>query len=202
MNQIVSTIRIIPTQRDEDRVVHQSDDSGDTIILADGAGGLAGGRYAAEFLLTANVAKLVSPRAVADELARLDHLMAVNSACGESTAVIVRINDGMVWGASVGDSGAWLLLPSEIIYLTANQKQKPLLGSSSATPIGFGYVSLQGRLLVASDGLLKYVPVQRIHSLGILPNINQAASELAGAVQFPSGGWHDDVSFALVELAA
>jgi len=202
MSQLPSTIRVIPTERDEDRVAHHSDDSGDTIILADGAGGLAGGKCAAEYILNANFTKLVSPRAVADELARLDHLMAYNSACGESTAVVVRIHDGIVWGASVGDSGAWLLLPDDIIYLTAHQKQKPLLGSSCATPTEFWHVSFQGRLLVASDGLLKYLPAQLIHTLGVLPDINHAASELSRAAKFPSGGWHDDVSFALVELAA
>jgi hypothetical protein len=53
---------------------------------------------------------------------------------GQCTAVVVEISEGRLVGASVGDSGAWLLTGKAIIDLTENQHRKPLLGSDEAMP--------------------------------------------------------------------
>jgi serine/threonine protein phosphatase PrpC len=75
---------------------------------------------------------------------------------GQCTAVVVEISEGRVFGASVGDSGAWMLTGKTTIDLTENQHRKPLLGSDEALPMGFGPIELSGRLLIATDGLFKY----------------------------------------------
>jgi len=75
---------------------------------------------------------------------------------GQCTAVVVEISEGRVFGASVGDSGAWMLPGKAIVDLTENQNRKPLLGSDEASPMGFGPIEISGRLLIASDGLFKY----------------------------------------------
>ena len=65
---------------------------------------------------------------------------------------------GNVAGASVGDSGAWLVNPASgrFVDLTANQHRKPLLGSGRARITPFFHskkATSRDVLLVASDGL-------------------------------------------------
>lgn len=194
-------IRVEVGAADEDRVRHAFNERGVLIVLADGAGGLSGGRRAAETVLAQCGAALSGPADAVEELRRLDAVLDADAGCGQSTAVVVVVHDGQLFGASVGDSGAWLLAPDVVRDLTSNQQRKPLLGSGAAAPVGFGPVALVGRLLVASDGLLKYVPRDRIRQLALSGDIARAADELVAAARLPSGGLQDDLSLALVENA-
>jgi hypothetical protein len=72
----------------------------------------------------------------------------------ENTAVILTV-DATITGASVGDSGAWLLRDSRIVDLTAGQRRKPLVGRGCA-PFRIEPIPFDGTLLVASDGLFAY----------------------------------------------
>ena len=49
--------------------------------------------------------------------------------------VVVEVVGSILLGASIGDSGAWLIDGSRIVDLTANQRRKPLLGSGYAHPV-------------------------------------------------------------------
>jgi serine/threonine protein phosphatase PrpC len=113
---------------------------------------------------------------------------------GQATAVIAIIIDGQVWGASVGDSGAWLISSSGIVDLTQNQKRKPFLGSSNAVPIGFGPQVCENRLLLGSDGLFKYVADERIRDLSSSLPLAHAAAALVDSARLPSGALQDDVA--------
>jgi PPM family protein phosphatase len=113
---------------------------------------------------------------------------------GEATAVIAILVDGQVWGASVGDSGAWLISTSGIVDLTRDQKRKPLLGSGNAIPIGFGPLACVSRLLLGSDGLFEYVPHERIRDLSNSLPLANAAAALVDAARLPSGALQDDVA--------
>ena len=136
-----------------------------------------------------------------DELRRLDEELHLDASCGESTGVLVVVRDGKVFGASVGDSGAWALTTDAIFDLTGRQRRKPRLGSGSAEPIGFGPSFCNDRLVVASDGLLKYAPRDRIRRVAFIDDIDTAADELIAARRLPAGGLQDDVAFVIVDPA-
>ncbi len=200
MNEVA--IRAVAASADQDRVRHVSSNGIDIIILADGAGGLSGGAEAAELVVRHDFGSCLSAPACAAQLTALDAEISTNRAAGETTAVVAMVHGGIVCGASVGDSGAWLLGDGGIIDLTQHQRRKPLLGSGSAVPEAFGPIALAGRLLLASDGLLKYVAPDRIYRLGRGEHLERAAESLVAAARLPGGGLQDDLSLALVTVPA
>ncbi len=54
-----------------------------------------------------------------------------DATAGEAAAVVALVTKGMIVGASVGDSEAWLLARGGVVRLTSNQRRKPLLGSGA-----------------------------------------------------------------------
>jgi len=121
---------------------------------------------------------------------------------GQCTAVIVEISQGRVVGASVGDSGAWLLTGKAIVDLTENQHRKPLPGSDEALPMGFGPVELSGRLLIATDGLFSYATDSDIAQRATALSLNDAVDQLIAGVRLPNGALQDDVAIILLEDVA
>jgi PPM family protein phosphatase len=119
---------------------------------------------------------------------------------GESTAVIISVFPGGLIGASVGDSGAWLLQGERWRYLTSGQNRKPLVGSGEAKPVTFLDPARDGILLIASDGLFKYAPPERIREVAAQPDLDSAATQLVNLVRFQSGRLSDDVSLILCQL--
>jgi serine/threonine protein phosphatase PrpC len=192
-------LRLVAAERDEDRVVHTVDDNGDVVVLADGAGGTSGGRVAADAVTRGCFRQCSSAGEAVSALRELDLRLSADADYGETTAVVARIRDGVVLGASIGDSRAWIIAANDVIDLTARQARKPLLGSGAAVVVGFGPVELKGRLLVASDGLFKYVTRTRIVGIAAVQSIERAAHELVAAARLPTGGLQDDLSLALVE---
>lgn len=193
--------RVVPASSDEDRVAHWSLDGADVVILADGAGGMSGGRQAAERIVRCEFRPLHGPSDCVRELRRLDEELFSDAACGESTAVLLVVRAGKAFGASVGDSGVWALTADAIFDLTRSQHRKPLVGSGMAEPVGFGPFFFNDRLLVASDGLLKYAPRDRVRRVAFVPDINTAAEELVAAGRLPGGALQDDLALALVDPA-
>jgi PPM family protein phosphatase len=120
---------------------------------------------------------------------------------GGGAAVVVEISEGRIIGASVGDSGAWMLTGKAIIDLSENQHRKPLLGSDEAMPMGFGPIELSGRLLIATDGLFKYATESDVakHAIGV--SVNDAVARLIAGVRLRSGALQDDVGIILIEDA-
>jgi serine/threonine protein phosphatase PrpC len=82
--------------------------------------------------------------------------------------------------------------------LTARQRRRPLLGSGEALPVQFEAERGGGRLLLASDGLVKYATVERICALAIQGTVSEAATALANSVRLPSGALQDDVAVVIV----
>lgn len=113
--------------------------------------------------------------------------------------MLLVVRDGRVFGASVGDSGAWALTTDAIFELTGRQRRKPLLGSGSAEPIGFGPSFFNDRLLVASDGLLKYATRERIRRAAFVQDVNVAADQLIAAARLPNGALQDDLALVIVD---
>jgi PPM family protein phosphatase len=185
-------------------VVIEVDDSL-VIAVADGAGGMAGGREAADAVIRAAIeAASTGPVVFApshwEKLIRtLDAAIAADRIAGETTAVLVAAAADVIAGASVGDSEAWLILDGQATMLTADQNRKPLVGSGRARPVGFGPIPFQGRLVAGSDGLFKYCRHDRLLSIAMCDPLDVAATALVSEIQLPSGGLQDDAVVVLCQ---
>lgn len=141
-------------------------ESGDATIaiLADGAGGTGDGAAAADAAVErcasgAATALPASPQACVALLREADDVVLRNTQGGETTLVVAVIAQGMVYGASVGNSIAWIVRPDgEVLDLTLHQRRRPFVGNGAAQPIAFGPVPLSGSLVLASDGVHDYLP--------------------------------------------
>lgn len=176
----------------QDRVRVVEVDGGLVIALADGAGGTGNGAMAAETI----VAAIGSERTATQCCDLIEHLDAELGG-GQSTAVVLVVGTNIV-GASVGDSGAWLIRDDGVADLTHAQQRKPLVGDGCiAMPFE---AELAGTLLVASDGLLRYAKrddiVRLVREQGLV-----AARALVELVRLPTGELQDDVSLVLVSAS-
>ncbi len=173
------------------------------VAISDGAGGTGGGSEAAEAVvgLTAAIGPTANWSAFwVQQLTDLDAALSVSPHGGQATAIVLEIVEGVIGGASVGDSCAWIVSDSAVVDLTCDQIRKPLVGSGRARPVGFGPLSAQGRVLVASDGLFKYAPQDAIVAAARHPDKNAAVEKLLSLVRLPSGGYQDDLAVALCEI--
>ncbi|WP_437548688.1 protein phosphatase 2C domain-containing protein [Sorangium sp. So ce367] len=174
-----------------------------TVVIADGAGGLSGGAAAARSATSAMAAlgaeTELDPDGWCERLSLLDRELEAEPRCGETTLVVVQVSRGELWGASVGDSGALLVTPDGPIELTAGQRRKPLVGSGACRPAIIPRQPLSGRLLVATDGLLKYTSLATINALARTGDVTTAVEALIQAVTLPSGNLQDDVAVVLGE---
>jgi serine/threonine protein phosphatase PrpC len=170
------------------------------LVLADGAGGLSGGAKAAEFIVEGvkkRISATPSSQQLNESLISLDQEMAASGAFGETTCVVVGVSDSGIVGTSVGDSGALIFSKTGIENLTANQIRKPLLGSGRAIPVNFTRGLLNGTLLIASDGLLKYTSQEKIAATILASDFDCTANKLVSLVRYQSGALPDDVSILL-----
>lgn len=178
------------------------------LVVADGAGGIAGGTEAAELVvrrvreMAPDVVSQLQRQQWSQMLAEIDEYLVGDRLAGETTAVLVWVEEGRVQGGSVGDSGAWLISPDEITDLTQHQRRKPLLGTGEAIPVAFGPLAFRGRLVVASDGLFKYAKREEIQERALAGSVAEAAAGLVDAVRLPSGALQDDVAVIVCEMAA
>jgi serine/threonine protein phosphatase PrpC len=190
--------------RGEDRLLVEHFESRTLAVVADGAGGTGGGAAAAAMAcsMAAQRLRTLGP-GTAEGWARC--LYEVDQALvqtgGQCTAVVVEISGAQVFGASVGDSGAWMLNGKAIIDLTENQHRKPLLGSDEAMPMAFGPIELSGRLLIATDGLFKYATETDIAKRAMGVAVNEAVDRLIAGVRMRSGALPDDVGIIFIENA-
>ena len=133
-------------------------------------------------------------------LESLDSELARNPSAGEATCIYLRIENGRIFGASVGDSAALLLKQGEEYDLTARQHRKPLLGSGIASPVAFEHCDADGRVLVASDGLWNYAPYSSILGVARSEPLSEVPARLIDICRLRSGSLQDDISVAICEL--
>jgi serine/threonine protein phosphatase PrpC len=177
------------------------------LMVADGAGGMGGGYDAAELATqiiiketTLSETDFLNPLIYCSILEKIDNQLLTHPIAGETTAVIVAVSDKGVCGASVGDSGAFLIQEKTEIELTAHQRKKPLLGSGIIIPAPFGVVPLRGTLLLATDGLIKYATPDKIRQIILNNNPKQAAKALIESVRYPSSNLPDDVTVIVMKI--
>jgi serine/threonine protein phosphatase PrpC len=187
----------------QDRAEYFWNGSNLILILADGAGGLSGGAKAAEFIVESVKQQIGSTITNSQQLcailASIDQKMSASGTFGETTCVVVILSDSGIIGASVGDSGVLGFSKIGVENLTANQVRKPLLGSGFAIPVGFTRNQLDGTLLIASDGLLKYTSQEKIAATILAADFKNAAAKLIELVRYQSGALPDDVSVLLAQ---
>lgn len=188
----------------QDRGLVVDHDSRIVLCVADGAGGRSGGTEAACMaveVVRQNASLLDNAESCAEVLRRMDTAIAKDSIAGETTCVLVVVAAEKLFGASVGDSGAWLIPTSgNHVDLTQAQQRKPFIGSGSAWPVSFQLHRQVGRLLLATDGLLKYTSAERIIDVCREYNTDVAAQRLIDLVRYASGALPDDVTLIVSEI--
>ena len=198
MQEIKCSYVIQSGGRNEDRIEILRAGDQTILVVADGAGGISGGAQAAEVVCARIRSHVGEQRTDWKEVLReTDSFLVKESFGGESTGVVAEVRAGMIRGASVGDSGAWLITSEGTTNLTERQMRKPLIGSGNANPKGFGPVPLRGRLLLATDGLLKYVAWNDIADIGSQGTLDDAVQALVTAARLPSGALQDDIAVVL-----
>ena len=133
------------------------------------------------------------------ELSAIDRNVLLAGHGGQTTVVAVEVDGNEIRGASVGDSGCWALDSLGCVDLTSSQRRKPLLGSGGAAPAGIGPTALSPRLLVATDGLLKYCPRADIDRIAVGGTLEEAVEALVSKVRLRNGTFQDDVAIALCD---
>jgi serine/threonine protein phosphatase PrpC len=186
----------------DDRVEVFADGPNCVIALADGMGGHAGAAAAAEaFIASVKAARLSILDWLNSEhwyrLLRSSDKLIQGDGGGETTAVVAAVTPDGVAGASVGDSGAWIVTADRMFDLTAAQMRKPGLGSGQAAPLPFRAGPLDGTLLVASDGLFKYATPAAICDCVRNGEFADVPRRLVDAVRMKSGKLQDDVAVAV-----
>ncbi len=202
MNPILLTAAGNPENQDRGIIVHEGERY--VLCVADGSGGRSGARAAAVMtadLIREHAATLTSTEACSELLLRVDLAVAKDPVAGETTCVIAIVTLDEIFGASVGDSGAWSIPETgELIDLTRGQQRKPVIGSGSAWPNPFRCPRQPGVLLLATDGLLKYTSAERILETYRQYPREAAAQRLTELVRYPSGALPDDVTVILASL--
>ena len=176
---------------------------GVVIVVADGVGGRAGGGRAAQMAVeriseaATGVTRPLDPERWRDLLFDVDQALNADADAGETTAVVVAATREGVAGASVGDSEAWLVTAGGHAVLTSAARRKPYLGYGAAMPVGIGPVPFEGTLLVATDGLFKYMDAGRIAAAVRGDDLHAAAEAVAETPRNREGSFYDDLAVVL-----
>jgi serine/threonine protein phosphatase PrpC len=184
----------------EDRLHVQELARGVVIVVADGAGGMAGAARAAELVIE-EMRRAVSEPAfdAASERAWIDRLVAADAGiaddpgAGETTGIALVVADDWVLGASVGDSEAWIVRGRDYDVLTAAQG-RGRLGTGRAAPVAFTRELGGGTLVVGTDGLFAYAAAGIVCKAATLGGVEGAADALIERVRLPSGRYADDLA--------
>jgi serine/threonine protein phosphatase PrpC len=184
--------------RGDDRLVIVAQPDRIVIAVADGAGGSGRGAHAAERLI--RLIELRGDSESLDVMALLTHCdseLRREAAGGETTAVVAVVDESGVSGASVGDSGAWIVGAEGAVDLTHLQVHKPLIGSGQAVPVPFRHGALNETLLLATDGLLKYGRMEQIREVALVEDLEAAPGRLIDLVRLRSGALQDDTTVVI-----
>ncbi len=202
MNALLQTVAGSSENQDRGAVVESS--AGLVLVVADGAGGRTGGAEAAAMaveLVRQNAQELRDSDSCVRLLEQMDRIIAKDGTAGETTCALAVVTETQVYGASVGDSGVWVISESGFSDLTRGQARKPFIGSGAAWPISFAYDRTGAEtLLLATDGLLKYTSSDRIATTCRNHDQAEAARGLIESVRYPSGALPDDVTVILAQL--
>jgi serine/threonine protein phosphatase PrpC len=202
MNAFLQTAAGNPENQDRGLILE--DGSRTILCVADGVGGRSGGAEAAMMavnLIRQNIILLSNGNACTEVLRKLDEAIAKDPTAGETTCTLVVVAPEEIFGASVGDSGSWMIPETgNHLDLTHAQQRKPFIGSGSAWPVSFHHSNPAGLLLLATDGLLKYTSADRIIGTCRERPIDLVGERLIKLVRYSSGALPDDVTLIIAKL--
>jgi serine/threonine protein phosphatase PrpC len=169
------------------------------LAVADGAGGLSGGKQAATMaidLVRKQANDLRDTTSCVRLLQQIDQTVEQDKMAGETTCALAVVTESEVYGASVGDSGVWVMNETGFANLTARQSRKPFIGSGVVSPIPFDHMrTCREFVLLATDGLLKYTSPERIMTTCRESGPpDEIARHLIQLVRYQSGALPDDVT--------
>lgn len=173
------------------------------VALADGAGGVRGGAAASDALINAVRCRIAEATFDACDLRawsavfKSTDIGLARQMAGETTAVITVIGPEGIMGLSVGDSEAWVLGSVGIDRLTEKQDRKRL-GSGRSGATLFHRRTLDGMLVIGTDGLFKNARPELIAAASTEANAGAAAERLVGLPRSSSGRYPDDVAVVVV----
>jgi serine/threonine protein phosphatase PrpC len=148
------TYRIEPyKKKSEDIIEIFSIENKRVYILCDGAGGYGGGLKAATLS-----ARMVKKSLLTEGITRLSLITAIRNSCfkllsrniGQTTMIVIAIEDNEVVGASCGDSDAHLLLNDKSTHITKDQINLRI--GDLCVPTYFEYDDFD-KIIIGSDGL-------------------------------------------------
>jgi serine/threonine protein phosphatase PrpC len=177
-------------------------------VVVDGAGGTGGGAEAARAVVqavsevVAGTGDLMDLRVWPQTLAGVDAKLLACRSGGQTTGVVLATDARRAICSSVGDSMAWRIRAGSAEELTQEQRRKPLLGAR-ALPAHSTVVQVQSSdvLLLATDGLHKYAPLERIIRVSSGKGaLAETAAKLADLPRLPPGELPDDVGLVLVRV--
>lgn len=202
MNAILQSVAGNPENQDRGLIL--MDGTRLLLCVADGAGGLSGGAEAAALAVeffSRQATRLTCADDCVDLVRQMDTAVSQDLKAGETTFALAIVTPDKIFGASVGDSGIWLIASSgNVLNLTAHQQRKPFVGSGRALPVTFQTTNLGGILLLATDGLLKYTSADRIVAVCRQHPPEVAVLQLTELVKYPSGNFPDDVTAILATI--
>lgn len=170
------------------------------VALADGMGGMGGGTLAAESAVKyameamGDTPGLITAPQWPALMHRIDKQVSTTREAGETTLVAIETDGQVVYGASSGDSEAWLVAGTSVVNLTIDQMRKPLIGSGQADPVSFSGKLAGAVLIVASDGLFQYTNAQKICEVVKRVPLPDLPKGLVDLVRLKSGKLQDDVA--------
>ena len=184
-------------------VLHQLPlEDGYFVALADGQGGRAGGRRAAQLACQIAAARFAECRDWTASLTAADAAVAADAEAGFTTLVGLCATRDRVAGASCGDSAAVAVCGgSAPRVLTSRQFKNPPVGSGEATFIPFEMeLAPSWRLLAMSDGVWKYASWDRVWDCAARLSGEELIAELQQAARLKtSGEFQDDFTVVLLE---
>lgn len=180
------------------------------VALADGQGGRAGGKRAAQLACAVAVQHALALSAEQrstgstwpEVLAVADAAVAADPEAGFTTLVGLCATANHVAGASCGDSAAVAVCSDRAPrVLTAHQFKNPPVGAGDADFIPFEMeLSAPWRLLVLSDGAWKYASWDRVWDCAARLSGEELLAELQQAARLRvSGEFPDDFTIVLLE---
>jgi serine/threonine protein phosphatase PrpC len=203
MTPILSTAAGNPENQDRGIILYAGERT--VLSVADGAGGRSGGAEAAAMavrFVEQHIGSLTGADSCIKLLQAMDSAITNDRIAGETTCALAILSGDLLLGASVGDSGVWLVGSGAVIVdLTERQIRKPFIGSGAAHPQGFeGRLGSGQTLLVATDGLLKYTSREQIALVCKEDSAEAIGQRLINLVRYPSGALPDDVTVIVHRL--
>lgn len=173
------------------------------VAVADGVGGITGGATAAERFVAGVMESTSAPdfdllnaESWLGLLVALDHEISRLPEGGETTGIALVVTPSAIVGAACGDSQAWVINDVDAYALTDDVPRKPRLGSGRARPSSFSS-HVRGRLVVATDGLFDYVPMDAIRRV-VVENRDDTANALIRLIERRYRALPDDVAMVVI----